>query len=503
MRLSELLAGAGLTAPRWIGGPDDPQVARVVGDSRAVEPGDLFVARPGFRADGGRTDGARFAREAAARGAVAVVAEAPSEGDLGVPVVVVDDASAALGRLCARRLGDPSRDVAVVGVTGTNGKTTTAFLTHWLLEASGRPASLLGTVCNRVGGRVTPATMTTPGAEPLQAALAATRDAGHRHLVMEVSSHALDQGRTAGTRFACAVFTNLTRDHLDYHGSLEAYGEAKARLFTGLDADAVAVLNAGDAFARGLARRTRARVVRYAWSAPGAPAPGGDVDVAAEVLGWGLEGTRARLRLGGWSGPAHLPLVGAFNVENALAAAAAAWALGLAPEQVRAGLEASQGVPGRLEAVGDGGGRAPAVLVDYAHTPDALERVLEALRPLCPGRLHVVFGCGGDRDRGKRPLMGRAVERWADVAWVTSDNPRSEPPAAIIADVLGGLAAPERARVVAEREAAIAAAVREARPGDLVLLAGKGHEQTQVAAGRVVPFDDRAVARAALARRAA
>jgi len=489
MLLRELIAGV---APERAPGLPPVEVTGLARDSRRAGPGEVFVAVPGRR-----VDGAAFAADAVARGAAAVVAERDLPG-LGAPVVVVPDAAAALGRLADRLAGRPSRDVRVTGVTGTNGKTTTSFLTAWILEATGRDASLLGTVENRVGGRVRPAAMTTPDALEVHAALASTRDAGLGHLVMEVSSHALDQRRTAGVRFAGAVFTNLTRDHMDYHGSLAAYGAAKARLFEGLDAGAFCVLNARDPFSADLAARTRARVVTYAWVRDVRPA---GADVAARVLAEDVDGTRLLLCLGGRTLPVNLPLVGAFNVENALAAAAAAWCHGVAPGEVRDALEASQGVPGRLEPVPDTAGGGPAVLVDYAHTPDALERVLETLRPLVSGRLVVVFGCGGDRDRGKRAPMGAAVERRADLSVVTSDNPRGEAPERILRDVLAGLRAPERALVIADRRAAIRAAIEAAGPGDLVLLAGKGHETGQRVGGRTLPFDDRVEAAAALGGR--
>lgn len=490
IRLHALLAGLTADLP-----PADPEVTSVGADSRRIRPGEVFVARRGVRADA-----AAFAQDAVARGAVAVVAERPLPG-LDVPVAVVPDASEALGRLADRLEGEPSREVAVTGITGTNGKTTTTFLVQSILEAVGRPCSLLGTVVNRVAGREVAAAMTTPDAPAIHRAVAETRDAGWRDLAMEVSSHALDQRRIAGLRVRCAVFTNLTRDHLDYHGTLEAYGDAKARLFEALAPDGAAVLNAHDPFSLVLAGRTRARVVRYAWHEAGRPRP--DAEVVARVDGASLRGTQVGLSLGGEELSLCLPLVGPFNLENALAAAAACWSLGVAPRAVRDALAASPGVPGRLEPVRGAPGD-PLVLVDYAHTPDALERVLAALRPLVTGQLRVVFGAGGDRDRGKRAPMGRAVERHADVAYVTSDNPRSEEPGQILAQVLAGFDRPGAARVIEDRAAAIAAAIAESGPDDLVVLAGKGHEQGQVLSDRTVPFDDRAAARLALeSRRAA
>ncbi len=496
MRLAELVAGIVVAPPPAAVGA---QVVRgLARDSRRVRPGEVFVAIPGVHSDGGQ-----YAAEAVRRGALAVVAERDLPG-VDVPVLRTPDAARALGLLADRLWGEPSREVAAVGVTGTNGKTTTAFLIAALLEAAGRPCSLLGTVVNRIAGVTTPATMTTPDALDLHAALAQTRAAGHRHLALEVSSHALDQRRVAGVRFGAAAFTNLTRDHLDYHGTLAAYAAAKARLFEELAPDAACALNARDPLSARLAARTAARVTRYACFEPheghatGATPP----DVWARVREATLRGTCVELSLGGVRREVVLPLVGAFNVENALAAASVAHALGLSPAEVAAGLEAAPPVPGRLERVA-GGALQPAVLVDYAHTPDALERVGATLRPLVDrqgGRLLTVFGCGGDRDRGKRAPMARAAERWADQVYVTSDNPRSEDPAAIAAEIAAGLARRDQAVVAVDRAEAIERAIRAAGPQDLVLIAGKGHEQTQVIAGAAHPFDDRDVARAALRR---
>ena len=486
--------------PELVGGIVPPQeipAVRVRGlclDSRDVQPGDLFAALPGYA-----VDGARFAAQAVAAGAVAVLAERPLP-DLGVPVVVTPQPRRHLGLIAARFHGHPSREVAVTGVTGTNGKTTTTHLLAWLLQTSGRPCSLLGTVNNQVGAQTQVASRTTPDALSLQAALAQTRTAGYRDLVMEVSSHALDQHRTAGVDFRCAVFTNLTRDHLDYHGSLEAYGDAKAKLFEGLAPDAAAVLNARDAFAAQLSQRTDARVLAYDWSTRALPER---AEVAAWVRRQGLEGTHVQLRLGGRTLPVNLPLIGDFNVENALGAAAAAYALGLSPEAIRAGLETHQGVPGRLERISRPGRRGPTVLVDYAHTPDALDRMLASLRPMVASRLLVVFGCGGDRDRGKRPQMGRAVARHADVTYLTSDNPRSEDPGAIMAEVMEGLPSLAQVHAIEDRAQAIREAVAAAGPGDLVVVAGKGHETGQIIGARTIPFDDRDVARQALVGRRA
>jgi UDP-N-acetylmuramoyl-L-alanyl-D-glutamate--2,6-diaminopimelate ligase len=491
MDLAELLAGlTNVPVPHM-------EVTGLARDSRSVRPGELFVALPGTR-----HDGAAFARQAVTRGAAAVVAERPIPelSVHGLPVLVVPSAARALGYLADRWHGSPSRDVSVIGITGTNGKTTTGFLAQALLDAAGRRSALLGTVCCRVAGEEWKATQTTPCVLDTHLALARAREAGERHLVMEVSSHALAQERTAGVRMQVGVFTNLTQDHLDYHGSIKAYGAAKSRLFEQLGPECTAVLNAGDPFSQTLAARTRARVLRYGWVQ--APAPWPAVEVGARVEGEDARGTSLRMRLHTpeltLTVALRVPLVGRFNVENVLAAASVALAVGASPTRVAAALPHLPGVPGRLERVpGPPGG--PTVLVDYAHTPDALDRVLASLRPLVRGRLVVVFGCGGERDRGKRGPMGLAALRHSDWAILTSDNPRGEDPAAIAADVLTATGKDE-VTLELDREAAIRRAIREAGPDDVVVVAGKGHETEQVVAGVRVPFDDREVARAALSR---
>lgn len=485
MELNALLAGYYVPT----GSEGTLEVSGLARDSRRVGPGDLF-----FAINGTRVNGAQFAFDAVAQGAVAVVSRGAIPG-LKVPVIQVDDVAQALGIAADRLHGEPSREVAVTGVTGTNGKTTTTYLLSWILEAAGLESALLGTISTRVAGKEKPATMTTPCVLETHAALAEARSAGETNLVMEVSSHALDQARVAGVRFKCAVFTNLTRDHLDYHGTLEAYGRAKARLFTQLEADGVAILNARDPFSKRLARETRGSVVRYAWSVPGDPAPPAEVE--ARIVEETLFGTTLDLYLGQRAKRIAIPQIGRFNIENVLAAAAAAHALGVDPSVIAAALEANQGVPGRFERVTPYG-VGPAVLVDYAHTPDALERVLTTLRPLVKGRLWVVFGCGGERDRGKRGPMGAAVLAHADRAILTSDNPRGEDPAQIANDVVVGSGpAGSRLEIQLERGVAIREAILSAAPQDLVLVAGKGHERTQTIGTRQIPSDDREIARAA------
>jgi UDP-N-acetylmuramoyl-L-alanyl-D-glutamate--2,6-diaminopimelate ligase len=434
------------------------EVTAVTHDSRAVAPGSLFCCVPGERADGHD-----FAPEAVAGGAAALLCARPL--GLGVPEVRVADVRAAMGPAAAAVAEHPSTSMAVVGVTGTNGKTTTTWLLQSVLEAAGRPTGLIGTLS---GAR------TTPEAPDLQARLAELRDEGKRAVAMEVSSHALALHRVDGTRFAVAVFTNLGRDHLDFHESLEEYFAAKARLFSPDLAEA-AVVGLDDAHGRLLRDAARIPTVGYSLA-----------DVEELELG-------PRSSTGRWRGhPFRVPLGGAFNVLNALAAATAALRLGLDEAAIVEGLAAAPPVPGRFEAIALD---APfTAVVDYAHTPDALEALLAAARSVTDdGRLLVVFGCGGDRDRTKRPGMGEAAARLADVVVITSDNPRSEDPAAIAAAVREGATGPAAVTTELDRRAAISSALAEARPGDVVVVAGKGHETTQEASGDVVPFDDRVV----------
>jgi UDP-N-acetylmuramoyl-L-alanyl-D-glutamate--2,6-diaminopimelate ligase len=478
MRLSRLVSSF---APGARFG-DDIEIAALALDSRRVVPGALFFAIPGAKADG-----TAFAADAVRKGAVAVVAE--KDPLVSVPTILVPSTRRALGLAADRFYDEPSRDVLSVGVTGTNGKTTTTFLLRAILAAAGMKPSLLGTVAYEVAGESRPSTNTTPDALAIHQALDATRRAKGRALVMECSSHALDQERTAGVRFKAAVFTNFSRDHLDYHETPRAYFEAKARLFTGLGSDAFACLNGRDPMAGELARMTRARVLRYG----GGPR----CAVKARVFRSDLAGSRAALTFEGDTVRLDLPLVGRHNMENALGAATAAWACGVDPETIVRGLESVRCVPGRVEPVASEGA-APRVMVDYAHTAEALEKVLGYLRPLVRGKLVVVFGCGGDRDRGKRPLMAAAVERHADLAVLTSDNPRSEDPARILDDVLTGFRSRDSVRVIPDRRAAIFEAVKVASRNDLLVIAGKGHETGQITREGVLPFDDREVAREAL-----
>jgi UDP-N-acetylmuramoyl-L-alanyl-D-glutamate--2,6-diaminopimelate ligase len=457
-------------------GPGAPavEISGLAYSSQSVTPGALFFCVPGFR-----SDGHDFAPDAVARGAAALVTE--RRLDLGVPEIVVDDVRAAMGPAAARFYGDPTAELDVVGITGTNGKTTTAYLVRHLLEAAGRQTGLLGTVKRVVGGIEEDVERTTPEAIDLQETFRRMRDGGDRAVAMEVSSHALELGRVAGIRFACRVFTNLTQDHLDFHETMEAYFAAKRSLF---EEPGPAVVNVDDEYGRRIAAEVDA--VTFGIE--------NEADYRARDIDFDVNGSRFTLETPDGELRIESPLAGLFNVQNLLGAIAAVRSLGV--EEIS--LEGFGRVPGRFEAVDEG--QDFGVLVDYAHTPDSLENVLRAARELARGRLHVVFGAGGDRDRGKRPLMGDAARRLADRVLVTSDNPRSEEPEAIIDEVMEG-AGPDAEREV-DRRRAIARAIEEAEPGDVVVIAGKGHEQGQeFENGRKEPFDDVTVARETLRAR--
>ncbi len=538
MRLDEVIAtgegviqgASGEVAGEAIGAVE---ITGLAYDSRAVAPGSLFFCVKGFQ-----NDGHDYAAQALARGAAALVVERPL--GLGVPEVLVGSARAAMGTAAVRFYGDPSAELRVVGVTGTNGKTTTAFILQALLEAAdpGASCGLLGTVKSVIGGVQRPAGRTTPEAIDLQADFRAMLDSGDGACAIEVSSHALELGRADAVHFAAAIFTNLTQDHLDFHEDMEDYYRAKRRLF---EADpgvsGVSVVNVGDPYGRRLAGEIEGALVTFAVEPDGsAGGRGGDADGEARDRGrpsadysatdvrCDFQGCRFALRTPAGTREVALPMPGRFNVANALGALAAAHALGGELDVLVGALERGVRVPGRFEAVDEG--QDFAVLVDYAHTPDSLENVLGAARELTgaggapgaggrvpgepggTGRVICVFGAGGDRDRGKRPLMGEIAARLADVAIVTSDNPRSERPEAIIAEILAGAEdapQPEGASPISsisERRAAIFRAIASATPGDVVVIAGKGHEQGQeFADGRKLPFDDVQVAREALRAR--
>jgi UDP-N-acetylmuramoyl-L-alanyl-D-glutamate--2,6-diaminopimelate ligase len=468
MTLRELMGSACPEAP-------EVEVSGLAYSSQSVAPGTLFFCVPGFRADGHD-----FAPDAVARGAVALVCQRPL--GLGVPEVIVDDVRAAMGPAAAKLFGDPTAQLDVVGVTGTNGKTTTAFLVRHLLAAGGRQCGLLGTVKRIVGGVEEEVERTTPEAIDLQSTFREMVDRGDQACAMEVSSHALELGRVAGIRFACRIFTNLTQDHLDFHETMEAYFAAKRRLF---QEPGLSIVNVDDEYGRRIAGAVEC--LTYAIDR--------DADYRARDVEFDLMGSRFLCETP--DGPLELrsPLPGLFNVQNVLGAVAAARSLSVPGETIAAALPRFGRVPGRFEPVDEG--QPFGVLVDYAHTPEALENVLRAAREVTRGRLHAVFGAGGDRDRGKRPLMGDAARRLADRVLVTSDNPRNERPDAIIDEVMEG-AGPDAERET-DRRRAIALAIDTAAPGDVVVIAGKGHEQGQeFENGRKEPFDDVEVAREAL-----
>jgi UDP-N-acetylmuramoyl-L-alanyl-D-glutamate--2,6-diaminopimelate ligase len=455
--------------------------------------GGCFVAVPGFR-----QDARRFVPEAVLRGASMIVTEGDAAGT-DVCQVLVPSARVALARLADLAYGHPSAGLTVVGITGTNGKTTTSYLAESLLREAG-PTGVIGTIQYVVRGEARDAGQTTPEALELQALLAEMRDGGVRGVAMEVSSHALALSRVDGIDFDVAVFTNLTQDHLDFHGTLEEYRRAKRRLFELLGRSPkprrAAVINGDDPAGESMVAGLDVPVLRIGLSAA--------ASVRAVEYQSALDGIRMDVTTP--HGPLRLtsPLIGQHNVMNLLAAIGIGLALGMTPDVISAALARVGTVPGRFEQVR--AGQPFLVVVDYAHTPDALERVLETARKLTARRLAVVFGCGGDRDRTKRPIMGEIAGRAADQVWVTSDNPRSEPPSSIIDEILAGVrraGMPASAYVAqADREAAIRDAIEWARAGDTVVIAGKGHETYQIVAGEVRPFDDRAMARRVLMGRA-
>ncbi len=493
MRLDELLRG--------IASPErgDIVVSGLTQDSHGVHAGDAFVALAGAE-----HHGIEFADGAVAKGAVAILAERgtgdkrPEPGRQkalhGASVVWIENLRAQLGAIAARFFGDPSAAMTVIGVTGTNGKTSTVQLLAQALAHLGHRAATIGTLGAGLHGAIRPGERTTPDVIRVHGLLAEFREAGATHVAMEVSSHALDQHRVDAVKFDVAVFTNLTRDHLDYHGTMEAYGAAKAKLFAwpGLRA---AVINVDDAFGCSLAGSLprAVRKLRYAIDH-------GEAELRAREVRTHSDGIDFRLETPWGSGEVHSRLLGRFNVANLLAVAGALGAIGVPFPRLLEALAALQPVAGRMNRLG--GGACPLVVVDYSHTPDALEQALTTLRAHCRGKLICVFGCGGERDAGKRPEMGAIAERLADAAIVTDDNPRGEDGDAIVAQILSGMRAPELATVERDRARAIGTAIDTARAGDVVLIAGKGHETYQECGGVRRPFDDLQVARIALEARA-
>ena len=491
MELSELLRAAGVAAD--LRGDPSVDIRDLAYDSRRVAEGTLFFCFPGEK-----TDGHDFALAAVEAGASALVVERPL--DLDVPQAQVEDARAAMAPVAAAFNEDPTSELTVVGITGTNGKTTTAFLVRHLLESAGRQCGLLGTVRQIVGGQVEEVERTTPEAIDLQRTFARMLESGDDGCAMEVSSHALVLHRADAIHFAAKVFTNLSQDHLDFHADMEDYFAAKRLLFSGEGGaplieleGGISVVNLDDSYGQRLAGELSTGdggdCVTFS-------AAGVDADLSARGVTFDPSGSRFLCLSPDGEIEVQTPLPGDFNVSNALAALAVAYALGLDLREAAAALASAEQVPGRFESIDEG--QPFGVIVDYAHTPDSLENVLGAARRLTGGRLISVFGCGGDRDREKRPLMGRAGAELSDVAVVTSDNPRSEDPGAIIEQIREGIPESPHAEVLidADRRAAIASALGRAEEGDLVVIAGKGHEQGQeFEDGRKIPFDDRDVAR--------
>ncbi len=489
-------------------GDGDPDIRSVACDSRQVQPGALFCCVPGQK-----TDGRRYLAQAVASGAAAALAEAEVEA-LGVPVVFVPSVRAAMPVLAAECYGRPARRLALVGVTGTNGKTTTTYLIEAIARYAGRSAGVIGTIGARLNGEDIPGERTTPEGPDLQALLqrmAAVEERVERIekragairvskppvIAMEVSSHALEQGRTLGCEFDVSVFTNLTQDHLDYHGDMEAYYAAKRRLFVEYPAAtrkaSCAVINVDDPYGRRLRAEVPGRILTFGIEQE-ADLRASDVSATSGSLVYRLSAPEGEFLV-------RLGLGGLFNVANSLGAIGAARALGFPWEVILGGLGTAAAAPGRFESVD--AGQAFGVLVDYAHTPDGLENVLRSARALAPRRLIAVFGCGGDRDRTKRPLMGRIAGKLSDHVVVTSDNPRTEDPEAIVQEVAGGLPPGAACDLIVDRRAAIRAAIQMADVGDLVVIAGKGHETYQIFADRMIHFDDREEARVALRARPA
>jgi len=489
-------------------GDGSQRVRGIRHDSRAIEPGDLFVAISREAAGAGR-DGAVFIEDAIARGASAVLAD--RELALSVPQLVTNDVLRSLTAIARDLYGDPTASLSVIGITGTNGKTTVSYLIESIVRGAGKQPAVIGTVNVRGPAGERPTLHTTPMADDLMRHARWAVDTGASHLVLEVSSHGLAMRRADGVRFSVAAFTNLTQDHLDYHGDFASYGAAKRRLFVELKPER-AVINVDDAFGKELARAARCPVLRCSTA--------GAAEAELRVVDRAFDANGIRARVATPQGEVLLksPLVGDHNLDNLLVALGVGLQLSLPMAAILEALASAAGAPGRLERVSvQGPGNEPSVFVDYAHTPDALERALRALRPITAGRLWVVFGCGGDRDRGKRPLMGRAAAQLADIAIATSDNPRSEAPARILEDIEPGLSGADTVHLEAsqlagakrgylmdeDRRRAIELALLSAAPSDVVLIAGKGHEKYQIIGTRKDAFDDCEEARIALAKRRA
>jgi len=465
----------------------DVEITGITNDSRKVRPGYLYVAIKGYKADGHN-----FIKKSLECGAQAIVSEEKLSLDTSIPQIVVRNTRKALSSLSCCFYNNPSQKINVVGVTGTNGKTTTTFLTKSIIEKAGYEAGLIGTINYQIGEKMITAQETTPESVELQRLIAEMVAAKMKFAVMEVSSHSAIQHRIENIDFKTAVFTNITAEHLDYHKTISNYMNAKVELFKNLRKDSFAVLNADDEFSEYFADRTNAKILWYGIK--------NDADIKAEICRESTSDIMIKLKYSGKEIDMKMPFVGVHNVYNVLAAVASAISLGFELDVIKSGIETAPTVPGRLESVPCN--RGFEVVVDYAHTPHALETVLQALRNLVKGRILLVFGCGGDRDKEKRPLMGRIADEKSDVFWLTNDNPRSEDPLNIIDGIKAGIKPGRSFHTQINRHKAIADALSEATDGDLVLVAGKGHEKYQIIKDTITPFDDREVIKAILSGKA-
>ncbi len=468
-----------------IDGNGNVDICQLSCDSREGQAGNLFVALSGFK-----SNGADFIKDVIAKGAVAIAKAGVSRtiGDyhipLNIPVVAVDDPALFLRRAATVFYGNPSTQVKCIAITGTNGKTTISYLLESILKAASQLAGVVGTINSRVGDQIFPAKNTTPGFLDNQRFLVKLKEQKVGWCVMETSSHALSQGRVDGIDFAAGVFTNLTQDHLDYHKDMASYFNAKALLFENLPSNAVAVINSDDAYGQQMTKRTKAKVFTYAVDQY--------ASMRAKEINYGLDGTSMVLHASGTNIPVKTRFIGKHNVYNILAAAGCALELGFTVDHIKKGIEACRAVPGRLEPVDCG--QPFFVFIDYAHTDDGLKNVLQALRAVSDKRIITGLGCGGDRDRGKRPKMGKIVAELSDYAIVTSDNPRSEEPGAIIDDIVGGMQGASY-EICLDRREAIGRALALAQPGEMILIAGKGHEDYQILKDKTIPFNEREIVR--------
>lgn len=465
----------------------EQEVSGITHDSRKVKAGSMFVA-----IQGNTLDGHNFIADAVRRGAGSVVVEKRNDVPLSLPHIVVANARQALAFLSSHFYGDPSSRMTVIGITGTNGKTTTSYYTRSIIEASGSLAGLIGTIQYQIGEKIIPAKETTPESVDIQAYLYEMLKTKITYAVIEASSHALSQHRLDGVRFCSAIFTNLSAEHLDYHENIKNYRAEKLNLFKELRRDSFAILNADHNTSKHFAACTKSQVVWYGIKKMNA-------DVTAEIIHMNANGSRFTINSPWGRAIIDTRLAGNHNVYNALASAANGLALGFTIETVKRGIESLCGVPGRLEKIDCG--QDFSVYIDFAHTHQALQVILSTLRHTITGRIILVFGCGGDRDRKKRPKMGHIAEKYADIFWITNDNPRSENPQSIISEILKGVTKDALFHVQPERKLAIEEALSEAKKGDVVIIAGKGHEQYQIFKDTRVPFSDHEVARQALSRR--